>query len=122
MDHKCPEDCGLVVSGARNRIMGTVFGAATMVSSLGMAFGPWAGGIIFDGFNDYRWLYIGSLRTSKHLGTQALGQASTWERLTNARYAHVPAWPNASSVSCKTSVNFQSPQNPMRTNRVCAST
>lgn len=26
------------------RIMGTVFGAATMVSSLGMAFGPWAGG------------------------------------------------------------------------------
>jgi MFS family permease len=59
MDHKCPEDCGLVVSGARNRIMGTVFGAATMVSSLGMAFGPGAGGIIFDSFNDYRWLYIG---------------------------------------------------------------
>jgi MFS family permease len=23
--------------------------------------GPWAGGIIFDTFNDYRWLYIGSL-------------------------------------------------------------
>ena len=43
------------------RIMGTVFGAATMVSSLGMAFGPWAGGMIFDTFNDYRWLYIGSL-------------------------------------------------------------
>jgi hypothetical protein len=49
-----------------------------MVSSLGMAFGPGAGGIIFDGFNDYRWLYIGSLRASKHLGTQALGHASTW--------------------------------------------
>ena len=30
------------------RIMGTVFGAATMVSSLGMALGPLAGGWIFD--------------------------------------------------------------------------
>jgi MFS family permease len=52
------------------RIMGTVFGAATMVSSLGMAFGPWAGGIIFDSFNDYRWLYIGSL--SVGLGAMAV--------------------------------------------------
>jgi MFS family permease len=43
------------------RIMGTVFGAATMVSSLGMAFGPWAGGKIFDTFGNYSWLYIGSL-------------------------------------------------------------
>ena len=42
------------------RIMGTVFGAATMVSSIGMAFGPWAGGLIFDSFNSYSWLYIGS--------------------------------------------------------------
>ena len=32
------------------RIMGTVFGAATMVSSLGMALGPLAGGWIFDTF------------------------------------------------------------------------
>jgi MFS family permease len=42
------------------RIMGTVFGAATMVSSIGMAFGPWAGALIFDSFNSYSWLYIGS--------------------------------------------------------------
>jgi MFS family permease len=42
------------------RIMGTVFGAATMVSSIGMAFGPLAGGWIFDAFNSYSWLYIGS--------------------------------------------------------------
>ena len=42
------------------RIMGTVFGAATMASSLGMAFGPLAGGWIFDAFNAYNWLYIGS--------------------------------------------------------------
>ena len=42
------------------RIMGTVFGAATMVSSLGMAFGPLAGGWIFDAFDGYAWLFIGS--------------------------------------------------------------
>jgi len=42
------------------RIMGTVFGAATMASSLGMAFGPVAGGWIFDNFNNYAWLYLGS--------------------------------------------------------------
>ena len=52
------------------RIMGTVFGAATMVSSLGMALGPWAGGMIFDTFHDYRWLYIGSL--SVGLGAMAI--------------------------------------------------
>ncbi|HUH83670.1 MAG TPA: MFS transporter [Stellaceae bacterium] len=42
------------------RIMGTVFGAVTMASSLGMALGPLAGGWIFDTFNAYRWLYVGS--------------------------------------------------------------
>ena len=42
------------------RIMGTVFGAATMTSSLGMAFGPLIGGWIYDAFNGYAWLFIGS--------------------------------------------------------------
>ncbi len=42
------------------RIMGTVFGAVTMASSIGMALGPLAGGWIFDTFNAYRWLYVGS--------------------------------------------------------------
>jgi MFS family permease len=42
------------------RIMGTVFGAATMVSSLGMALGPLAGGWIYDRYASYSWLYIGS--------------------------------------------------------------
>lgn len=42
------------------RVMGTVFGAMTMASAMGMAFGPWAGGRIFDAFNSYMWLYIGS--------------------------------------------------------------
>ena len=40
--------------------MGTVFGAATMVSSLGMALGPLAGGWIYDRYASYGWLYIGS--------------------------------------------------------------
>jgi MFS family permease len=42
------------------RVMGTLFGAMTMASSIGMAFGPWAGGRIFDAFNSYMWLYIGA--------------------------------------------------------------
>ncbi|GGC81821.1 MFS transporter [Chelatococcus reniformis] len=43
------------------RIMGTVFGAATMMSSIGMAFGPLAGGWVFDSFGSYAWLYVGSV-------------------------------------------------------------
>jgi MFS family permease len=42
------------------RVMGTLFGAMTMASSIGMAFGPWAGGRIFDAYNSYMWLYIGA--------------------------------------------------------------
>ena len=53
------------------RIMGTVFGAAAMVSSLGMALGPALGGWIFDHFGSYGWLYIGSFA----LGLGAAGIA-----------------------------------------------
>ena len=42
------------------RIMGTVFGAAAMISSLGMALGPAVGGWIFDTFHGYGYLYIAS--------------------------------------------------------------
>ena len=42
------------------RIMGTVFGGAAMVSSLGMALGPAVGGWIFDTFHGYGYLYIAS--------------------------------------------------------------
>jgi MFS family permease len=42
------------------RIMGTAFGTVAMVSTLGMAIGPWAGGWLFDTFGSYFWLYIGS--------------------------------------------------------------
>jgi MFS family permease len=41
-------------------IMGTVFGAATMLSSIGMALGPLAGGWLFDTFDNYSLLFIGS--------------------------------------------------------------
>jgi MFS family permease len=37
-----------------------VFGAAIMASSLGMAFGPLAGGWVFDTFGNDAWLYVGS--------------------------------------------------------------
>ena len=42
------------------KIMGTVFGAVSAFASLGMAFGPWAGGWVFDTFHSYAWLHIGS--------------------------------------------------------------
>jgi MFS family permease len=52
------------------RIMGTVFGAASMVSSLGMALGPAMGGWIFDHFGSYGWLYVGSFAVG--LGATAI--------------------------------------------------
>jgi len=55
------------------RVMGTVFGAATMTSSIGMAFGPLAGGWIFDTFNSYSWLYLGSFSVA--LGAVAIALA-----------------------------------------------
>ena len=41
-------------------MLGTVMGAAVMVSTLGMALGPVAGGWIYDNYASYAWLYIGS--------------------------------------------------------------
>ena len=43
------------------RMMGTVIGGTAMAGSLGMATGPLAGGLIFDAFASYAWLFIGSL-------------------------------------------------------------
>jgi MFS family permease len=42
------------------RMMGTVIGGTAMAGSLGMAPGPVAGGLIYDNFASYAWLYIGS--------------------------------------------------------------
>jgi len=42
------------------RILGTIIGGSAMAGSLGMATGPLAGGLIYDTFASYAWLYIGS--------------------------------------------------------------
>ena len=42
------------------RMMGTVIGGTAMAGSLGMATGPLTGGLIYDSFASYSWLYIGS--------------------------------------------------------------
>ena len=42
------------------RMMGTVIGGTAMAGSLGMATGPLAGGLIYDAFASYAWLYIGA--------------------------------------------------------------
>ncbi len=42
------------------KMLGTVIGGTAMAGSLGMATGPLAGGLIYDAFSSYAWLYIGS--------------------------------------------------------------
>jgi len=42
------------------RMLGTVIGGTAMGGSLGMATGPLAGGLIYDAFASYTWLYVGS--------------------------------------------------------------
>jgi MFS family permease len=42
------------------KIMGTVIGGTAMAGSLGMATGPIAGGLIYDTFASYTWLYVGA--------------------------------------------------------------
>jgi MFS family permease len=42
------------------RMLGTVIGGLSMAGGLGMATGPVAGGLIYDTFASYAWLYIGS--------------------------------------------------------------
>ena len=54
-------------------IMGSVFGAATMLSSIGMAIGPVAGGWIFDAYGGYAWMFLGSLAVG--LGAAAIALA-----------------------------------------------
>jgi MFS family permease len=42
------------------RMMGTIIGGTAMAGSLGMSTGPLVGGLIYDRFDGYAWLYIGS--------------------------------------------------------------
>jgi MFS family permease len=56
------------------KIMGTVFGAVAMLSTIGMAVGPWAGGWIYDNLGGYFWLYIASCA----IGLGAVAIAATF--------------------------------------------
>jgi MFS family permease len=56
-------------------IMATVFGAISAMASLGMAFGPWAGGWVFDTYASYSYLYIGSFA----VGLAAVAVALTFK-------------------------------------------
>jgi MFS family permease len=63
------------------RIMGTVFGAAAMISSVGMAIGAPLGGWIFDTFGSYGGLYI----TSFVIGLGAVAISLAFPPLPSAR-------------------------------------
>ena len=59
------------------RMMGTVIGGTTMASSLGMALGPVLGGLIYDSFSSYAWLFVGAFA----LGLGAFMSALAFTRL-----------------------------------------
>lgn len=69
------------------RMMGTVLGGMSMASSLGMASGPLAGGLIFDTFASYSWLFIGSWG----IGVGAFVIALTFRPLPEDQREPVPA-------------------------------
>ncbi len=55
------------------RIMGAILGGLSMISSLGMAFGPWVGGWVYDHWHTYSWMYLGSAAVG--LGAVAIALA-----------------------------------------------
>jgi MFS family permease len=73
------------------KMMGTVIGGTAMAGSLGMAAGPVAGGLIYDTFASYTWLYVGSWA----MGLGAFLIAMTFKPFpkatANAQAAPVPA-------------------------------
>jgi MFS family permease len=69
------------------KMMGTVIGGTAMAGSLGMATGPIAGGLIYDTFASYAWLYIGAWG----MGLGAFLMALSFRPFPNARAAPVPA-------------------------------
>jgi MFS family permease len=69
------------------RMMGTVIGGTAMAGSLGMALGPLAGGLIYDAFASYTWLYVGSWA----MGIGAFLIATTFRPLPKSEPALAPA-------------------------------
>jgi MFS family permease len=69
------------------RMMGTVIGGTALAGGLGMATGPLAGGLIFDTFGSYTWLYIGAWG----MGIGAFLIASTFKPFPRDQQEPVPA-------------------------------
>jgi MFS family permease len=69
------------------KMMGTVIGGTAMAGSLGMATGPIAGGLIYDTFASYAWLYIGAWG----MGLGAFLMALSFRPFPKVRAAPVPA-------------------------------
>jgi MFS family permease len=69
------------------RMMGTVIGGTAMAGSLGMATGPLAGGLIYDAYASYAWLYLGSWG----IGIGAFLIAMTFKPFPKERAALAPA-------------------------------
>jgi MFS family permease len=69
------------------KMMGTVIGGTAMAGSLGMATGPVAGGLIYDSFASYAWLYIGAWG----MGLGAFLMALSFRPFAQARAAPEPA-------------------------------
>lgn len=69
------------------RMMGTVIGGTAMAGSLGMATGPLTGGLIYDTFGTYAWLYVGSWA----MGIGAFLISMTFRPFPNPQLRTVPA-------------------------------
>src|SRR6266404_1733222 len=69
------------------RMIGTIIGGTAMAGSLGMATGPIAGGLIYDTFASYAWLYIGAWG----MGLGAFLMAMSFRPFPKARAVPVPA-------------------------------
>ncbi len=76
------------------RMMGTIIGGTAMAGGLGMATGPLTGGLIFDAFASYGWLFIGSF---------ALGIGAFLIALTFRPFPEVSRAPRAGSFSAQVS-------------------
>jgi MFS family permease len=69
------------------KMLGTVIGGTAMAGSLGMATGPIAGGLIYDAFASYAWLYIGAWG----MGLGAFLMAMTFKPFPKKEVGAVPA-------------------------------
>lgn len=69
------------------KVMGSVLGAITMTSAIGMAFGPVGGGYLFDMFGTYDLLYI----SSAAIGLAAVAMALAFPPARTRRDGPMPA-------------------------------